>query len=230
MNLNAICLLKDNQRDFLVYNESLNSAKYPRILRSVVNDFFENLPLEHYALVGFNLIKHRYNDMTRFELFYDRWFRHLQPCNWPERLLDFMPLEFYLCGNMQKTQSEVHSIQYTQYSKTAPTCDLLLRSAINISNRIEIFWIEAFVVSSVGEEWIEKNCQETPTQGYNASTAPYWNTLFSVKWHSAIPFPFSLSASYIEGVHDHSVDVQVFSIIVDVYDNHYSTNHRYFPW
>ncbi|WP_209391486.1 hypothetical protein, partial [Chryseobacterium sp. RR2-3-20] len=47
-SLNVFCLLKNYKKSYFIYEETLNSARYLDILRSVVNDFLENLSLQEY--------------------------------------------------------------------------------------------------------------------------------------------------------------------------------------
>jgi hypothetical protein len=106
-SFNVFCLLKDNQIAFYIYDESLNSNKYLQILRSVVEDFVENLTLEDYRTCWFQLDgapAHCTEEVTRelFEKFNDRWFRRLGPWDWPARSPDLTPLDFYFWGNLKQ--------------------------------------------------------------------------------------------------------------------------------
>ena len=106
-SFNVFCLLKYNNITFLIYDEPLNSDKYLQILRTVVNQFLENLPLEEYRTCWFQLDgapAHCTGEVSTelFEMFDDRWFRRLGPWNWPARSPDLTPLDFYLWGNLKR--------------------------------------------------------------------------------------------------------------------------------
>lgn len=58
-SFNVFGLLKDDKIEYHIYEGSLNSERYLQILRSVVNEFLDNLSLEEYLHVGFNWMGHR---------------------------------------------------------------------------------------------------------------------------------------------------------------------------
>ena len=107
ISFNVFCLLKYDKIEFLIYDEPLNSEKYLQILRSVVNEFLDNLSLEDYRTCWFQLDgapAYCTGTVTTelFGMFDNRWFRRLGPWDWPARSPDLTPLDFYLWGDLKK--------------------------------------------------------------------------------------------------------------------------------
>lgn len=144
-SFNVFCLLKDNQVRFLIYDETLNSTKYLEILRSVVNDFLENIPLQILRTCWFQLDgapAHCTDEVTRelFEMFDDRWFRRLGPWDWPARSPDLTPLDFFLWGNIKERVYATQVPNKEELRQRVVNCfeDLdasEIRKATNISTR-----------------------------------------------------------------------------------------------
>lgn len=106
-SFNVFCLLKDNKIRYFIYDEPLNSAKYLEILRTVLNDFLDDLPLQEYRTCWYQLDgapAHCTGEVTRelIRMFDDHWFRRLGPWHWPARSPDLTPLDFYFWGNLKR--------------------------------------------------------------------------------------------------------------------------------
>lgn len=46
-SINVFCLVMDNRLHWFMYDENLNEDKYLEIINNVVQDFVDNLPLQH---------------------------------------------------------------------------------------------------------------------------------------------------------------------------------------
>ncbi|HLJ31149.1 MAG TPA: transposase [Candidatus Babeliales bacterium] len=102
-SFNVFCMLMDNQLHYVIYEESLNSRNYVNILRTDVENFVDNMPLEDYRSCWYQLDgapAHCTREVSAEldRIFDDRWIRRLGPWNWPPRSPDLNPLDFYLWG------------------------------------------------------------------------------------------------------------------------------------
>lgn len=100
-SFNVFALMMDNQMRYVIYDENLTSDRYIHILRTCVEPFLENLPLNMYQNRWFQLDGAPAHSTASVatelnRLFDDRWFRRNGPWNWPPRSPDLTPLDFYL--------------------------------------------------------------------------------------------------------------------------------------
>lgn len=96
----------DDKIKYYIYDGKLNSRKYLDIIRTIVEDFLDNLSIEKYRTCWYQLdgapphCTHEIS-MELDRLFDDRWIRRLGPWNWPPRSPDLTPLDFYLWGTLK---------------------------------------------------------------------------------------------------------------------------------
>lgn len=100
---NVFCLMMDNRIKFHVYDDNLDQNRYIEILRTVVEDFLDDLPLNirhnsWYQLDGApaHCTFRVSNELNR--MFEDRWIRRLGPWEWAPRSPDLTPVDFFLWG------------------------------------------------------------------------------------------------------------------------------------
>lgn len=106
-SFNVFCLLMHNKIAFCLYDDNLTGAKYLDILRSIVSDFLDDLPLEilrncFYQLDGAPAHCTHGVSAELFSMFEDRWIAREGPWKWPPRSPDLTPLDFYLWGRIKE--------------------------------------------------------------------------------------------------------------------------------
>lgn len=105
-SFNVFCLLKDNKLCYHIYDGTLTSQRYMEILRTIVSDFLDDLPLQEYGRCWYQLDgapPHCTREVSNVldDMFEDRWIRRRGPWLWPARSPDLTPLDFYLWGKMK---------------------------------------------------------------------------------------------------------------------------------
>lgn len=106
-SFNVFCLMMDNRFSYVIYDGVLTAARYLNLLRTVVEDFLDNLPLNLRRSCWYQLDgapAHCTQDVSQelTAMFEDRWIRRLGPWNWPARSPDLTPLDFYLWGRIKQ--------------------------------------------------------------------------------------------------------------------------------
>lgn len=114
-SFNVFCLLMGNKLCYHIYDENLNGPRYLEILRTVVTNFLDNLPVNQYFSCWYQLdgapshcSRPVSNELD--QMFDDRWIRRLGPWIWPARSPDLTPMDFYLWGRIK---SEVYRTPVT---------------------------------------------------------------------------------------------------------------------
>jgi hypothetical protein len=102
-SVNVICFMIDNRIHYHIYYNNLNSHRYVEILRTVVTEFLDNLPLNvlqncWYQLDGAPAHSTGEVENVLAEIFEDRWIGRHGPWRWPARSPDLTPCDFYLWG------------------------------------------------------------------------------------------------------------------------------------
>lgn len=105
-SFNVFCLMMENKISYLIYDENLNSERYRQILRTVVEDFLDDLPLNvrrscWYQLDGAPAHCTQEISQQLTLMFDDRWIRRLGPCPYPARSPDLTPPDFHLWGYLK---------------------------------------------------------------------------------------------------------------------------------
>lgn len=105
-SFNVFALMMDNKLLHFIYDDNLNAQHYLEILRTVVTDFLDDLPLNTaesawYQMDGApahstNEVREQLNGM-----FHNRWIGLRGPLLWPPRSPDLTPLDFYLWGTIK---------------------------------------------------------------------------------------------------------------------------------
>lgn len=102
-SFNVFCIVMGDRVRYEIYDENLTSARYLQILREVVTDFIDNLPLNVYNNCYYQMdgapahSSHEvYLELTR--MFGDNWLGLFGPWPWPPRSPDLTPLDFYIWG------------------------------------------------------------------------------------------------------------------------------------
>lgn len=106
-SFNVFCLMMDNKCSFVIYDGVLTADRYLHLLRTTVEDFLDNLPLNlrrccWYQLDGAPAHCTQEVSQELSLMFEDRWIRRLGPWNWPARSPDLTPLDFYLWGRIKQ--------------------------------------------------------------------------------------------------------------------------------
>lgn len=106
-SLNVFCMLMDNRFWYFIYNENLNGDRYIDIIRNVVEEFVDDLPLRvadscWYQMDGAPAHSTRAVDEKLTELFRDRWWGNKGPRLWPPRSPDLTPVDYYLWGRIKE--------------------------------------------------------------------------------------------------------------------------------
>lgn len=106
-HINVFCLLMDSEVRYFMYDENLNGEGYLRILREVVENYLDDMPLNRlinrwYQMDGAPAHSTRAVDTKLTELFEDRWWGNRGPSLWPARSPDLTPLDFYLWGRIKE--------------------------------------------------------------------------------------------------------------------------------
>lgn len=105
-SFNVFCLLKDNMFYYHIYDGTLTSQRYMEILRTIVTDFLDNLPLLEFGSCWYQhdgAPAHSTREVSDIldNMFEDRWIGRRGPWIWPARSPDLTPLDFYLWGKMK---------------------------------------------------------------------------------------------------------------------------------
>lgn len=107
-SFNVFAMLMNNKCCYFIYNETLKSRLYLQILRTVVAEFLEDLPLQVYMNCWYQLDgapAHSSGEVRELldELFEDRYMGRGGPWSWPPRSPDLTPLDFYLWGKIKSS-------------------------------------------------------------------------------------------------------------------------------
>lgn len=102
-SVNVFCMLKDNRLSYVLYDGNLNSERYLHILRTTVQEFIDDLPLNDLRDCWYQLDgapAHCGAEIENFlnNAFEDRWIGRFGPWRWPPRSPDLTPLDFFLWG------------------------------------------------------------------------------------------------------------------------------------
>lgn len=135
-SFNVFCIIMDDMVEYHVYEENLNGNKYVEILRTVVANFIDNLPLNIYNSLYYQMdgcgahnTREVYEELV--SLFQDRWFAYRGPWRWPARSPDLTPLDFYLWG-------KIKTIVYATPVTTKENLENRVRAAFQHLNAHEI--------------------------------------------------------------------------------------------
>lgn len=102
--VNVFCLMKDNRISYTIYQGNLNSERYLNILRTTVQEFLDELPLNELRHCWYQLDGAPAHSGVQIEGFLDnnfedRWIGRFGPWRWPPRSPDLTPLDFF-CGGL----------------------------------------------------------------------------------------------------------------------------------
>jgi hypothetical protein len=105
-SFNVFAIMMNDQIHYEIYQENLTSARYLQLLRGVVTDFLENLPLNAvrdcwYQMDGAPAHSSREVSDELTTMFDDRWIGYRGPWRWPPRSPDLTPVDFFLWGHIK---------------------------------------------------------------------------------------------------------------------------------
>lgn len=106
-SFNVYCAVKGNRILCVhIYDDNLNGDMYLDILRNVLSEALDNLPLAELQAAWYQqdgAPPHNTRDVCRFldETFYDQWIAYNGPQRYPPRSPDITPLDFYIWGTIK---------------------------------------------------------------------------------------------------------------------------------
>lgn len=114
-SFNVFCLIMDDRFLFHIFEGNLNSDRYLEILRGIVTNFLDDLPLNNlqnwYQMDGAPAHSTYAVHRQLTNMFEDRWIGRNGPWRWPARSPDLTPLDFFLWGYIKNEvyASPVHT-------------------------------------------------------------------------------------------------------------------------